>query len=159
MLRSISLRSALTALALGVALTGCASAEETPSPAAANESGSPSADSATPTTAETASPSTTPSPEPTASTPAEEAVTTLAVKITGDKVSPNATSIELEKGEPLLITFDADRGGELHVHSKPEQYVDFEAGTSRQRIVITTPGVVEIEDHDTNDVLAVLEVR
>jgi len=80
------------------------------------------------------------------------------VSINGDRVTPNGEAIELGVGEPLLIQFDTDRAGELHVHSKPEQYVEFAAGTSIKTLVIETPGVVEVEEHDTSIVVAQIEV-
>ena len=78
--------------------------------------------------------------------------------IGGDTVSPNAKRISVEAGDPVTITFTTDRAGELHVHSKPEQYVEFGRGTSEHELVVTTPGTVEVEDHDTGAVVAVLEV-
>ena len=52
----------------------------------------------------------------------------LLVRIDGPNVQPNAEEIELETGEKLMIEIQSDRAGELHVHSTPEQYVEFEAG-------------------------------
>jgi hypothetical protein len=103
------------------------------------------------------SPSSTPTPTTTPS-PSEPAGPMLAVEIQGETVRPNAVEIRLDVGEPLAMTFDTDRAGELHVHSKPEQYVEFEAGTSTRELVVETPGSVKIEEHDTGAVVAVVEV-
>lgn len=83
----------------------------------------------------------------------------LAVTIAGSDVGPNAAQLTVAPGEPLTITFDTDRAGELHVHSKPEQYVEFEAGRSTQELVINAPGTVEIEEHDSETIVALLQVH
>lgn len=82
----------------------------------------------------------------------------LEIVIAGDEVAPNAAEISVGRGETVLISFDSDRAGELHVHSKPEQYVEFAAGVSQQEIVIDVPGQVEVEDHETGAVVAVISV-
>jgi hypothetical protein len=81
------------------------------------------------------------------------------VSIHGRKVLPNAQTITVEAGRPLTVSVESDRDGELHVHSKPEQYVEFEQGVSEHRLVIKTPGSVEIEEHDTGAVVALLTVE
>jgi hypothetical protein len=83
----------------------------------------------------------------------------LTVTIDGDEVSPNAEEIELGTGDKLLVEVDSDRAGELHVHSAPEQLVEFADGTTNSEIVVNTPGTVEVEDHDTGAVVALIEVR
>lgn len=83
----------------------------------------------------------------------------LDITVTGDEVSPNAEEVDLAVGEPLVLRFTADRDGELHVHSKPEQYVEFGEGTTEQELVVETPGEVEVEEHDTGAVVAVITVR
>ncbi|WP_341925390.1 hypothetical protein [Nocardioides psychrotolerans] len=150
-LRPLTLSAAaLTAvLALG-ACSGAADEDAAPVDAPSTQatetpSASPSAPAATDQ----------PTEAPTSEAPVEA---DLAIVIAGDEVSPNAVEISVGRGEPVLISFDTDRGGELHVHSKPEQYVEFEAGTSQQELVIEVPGQVEVEDHDTGDVVAVISV-
>ena len=64
-----------------------------------------------------------------------------------------------ERGvDPTICEAAADRVVELHVHAKPEQYLEFEAGTSEQELVVDTPGTVEVEEHDSGAVVALLEV-
>ena len=46
---------------------------------------------------------------------------------------------------------------ELHVH-QAEQYVEFEAGTGTYELVISAPGVVDVEEHETGQVVVQLEV-
>lgn len=89
--------------------------------------------------------------------PAPEA--DLAVEIAGDDISPNAAELEVGVGDSITVSVESDRAGELHVHSTPEQYVEFEAGETAQELTFTTPGTVEFEDHDTGDVVAFVDVR
>ena len=84
---------------------------------------------------------------------------TIDVTVKGDSITPNAQELTVKTGELITMTFDADRAGELHVHSKPEQYIEFEAGQSTQTFTITTPGVVEIEEHDSGVAVAVVTVN
>ena len=144
---------ALTALtitaALAAALSGCSSdPEPTPSGASTSEGTSPSpADS----------PSNSPTEKPTP-TETPESGPELVVTISGSEVRPNAEVISVDTDEPLLVRFTSDRPGELHVHSKPEQVLEFPAGKSEQELVIGTPGLVEIEEHETGAVVAQLKV-
>lgn len=149
--RPSPLVTAATALALATVLGACAAPAD-------DEGAEPSTtSSSSPTSSADPSPSRSPKPSAAPST-TKPAGPALAVTVKGDAVGPNADEISLKVGEPLTITFSADRPGELHVHSKPEQYVEFAAGKSDKRLVISTPGTVEIEEHDTGAVVAVVEV-
>jgi len=149
----------LAVFALVAALAGCAGpAEDDDAASDPGSARSPSAGSPTgtpPSESPSESPSKPPKNTPSTETPAGP---TLEVTVAGGDVAPNAQEISLAIGEPLTIVFSADRAGELHVHSKPEQYVDFGAGKSIQQLVIKTPGTVEIEEHETGAVVAVVEV-
>ena len=86
---------------------------------------------------------------------------TVAVTVTreGDEFTPNGERVELEVDQTLVLTIDADEAGEIHVHSTPEQEIEYAAGTSEHELVIDRPGVVEVESHDPDVVLLQLEVR
>ena len=147
----------LTALPVCMLLATTACAPSTSS--SANVSDAPStARAIDPATRSSATPPTQSKSSDPSSTP-EPSGPTLAVKIEGDKVSPNAQRITVEAGDPITITFATDRSGELHVHSKPEQYVEFAEGSTKAQLVIDTPGLVEVEEHDTSAVVAQIEVR
>ncbi|WP_328527498.1 hypothetical protein OG984_17170 [Nocardioides sp. NBC_00368] len=135
---------------LVLALAACGSAHHDTAPSAESTD---TTSSATPSV--TTSPATPVSPT-TASTGRGPMLT---VTIDGDEVSPNAEEIDLDTGERLLVEIDSDRAGELHVHSAAEQLIEFAAGTTNSEIVVNTPGTVEVEDHDTTAVVALIEVR
>jgi len=67
--------------------------------------------------------------------------------------------VDLAIREELVFEIVSDRPGELHVHSKPEQYVQFDAGRTRAVISMQIPGSMQVEEHDTSAVVAIVEVR
>jgi hypothetical protein len=85
----------------------------------------------------------------------------VAVTVTreGDEFTPNGERVELGVDQTLVLTIDADEAGELHVHSTPEQEIEYDAGTSEHELTIDRPGVVEVESHEPDVVLLQLEVR
>ena len=83
----------------------------------------------------------------------------VEVTITGDQVSPMGERVEVKAGAPVTFEITADRAGELHVHSTPEQSLEFEDGTVEREITLDQPGIVEVESHDPDLVLVQLEVR
>lgn len=147
--RTMAARTAAAA-ALALTLAGCGSEDSSTGVAEPAAPASSSAATSTPPA------STTPSATPSASVAAG---LVLPITVEGDKVRPNARELKLKVGEKLTLEFTADRAGELHVHSTPEQYVQFEAGKSTKTIVIKAPGKVEVEEHETGAVVALLEVR
>ena len=102
-----------------------------------------------------------PAPTSSSSPSASSDGDSVAVEVTreGDTFTPNGERVEMEVGQTLVLTIDADAAGELHVHSTPEQEVAYEAGTSEHEITIDRPGVVEVESHDPDIIVLQLEVR
>jgi hypothetical protein len=148
------MRIRLAALAvLLLALGACGGDDES----TADPEAEPSQTSAPATPVPTPTPTDAPVSTP-AETPEEPDEEALDVEIAGDEVSPNAAAVDLDTGEPLVLRITADRAGELHVHSRPEQYVEFAAGTSEHELVVDTPGSVEVEEHESGAVVAVLRV-
>jgi len=141
----------LASATLVVTLSGCGddaddpTAEDTPT-----VSSTP-----TPTPSNTASETATPAEPP---SPTEEPGQTVTITIAGDEITPGGDRLEVERDEVVTLVINSDRAGELHVHSKPEQYVEFEAGESTHELSISAPGVVDIEDHETGHVIVQLEV-
>ncbi|PKH41764.1 hypothetical protein SAMN05192575_109105 [Nocardioides alpinus] len=143
-------KTVVAALVAVTVLAACSSPDTTSEPTSETSSATPST-STTPTPTESA-PATT-EEEPTPAGPS------LSVTIDGEDVQPNAQEIDLAVGEKLTIEFQSNRAGELHVHSTPEQFVKFGAGATSAQLVIKTPGTVEVEEHDTSAVVALIEVR
>src|SRR4051794_1307632 len=61
--------------------------------------------------------------------PSSAAAATVDVKIEGDEVTPVAQAVEIGVGDTIALNVTSDRSGELHVHSSPEQELEFEPGT------------------------------
>lgn len=89
----------------------------------------------------------------------EAAGKTLEVTVEGDTISPNGAEMSLSAGDELVLEITSDREGELHVHARPEAHVPYGPGRSTERVVLENPGAVEIEDHDTGFVVALVQVR
>jgi hypothetical protein len=130
------------ALALAVTLTGCSGDEPEPEAAPTETTSSPS------------------SQDPSASSgPEDPAGPSLQVTVDGSEVSPLGETLELSVGDTLTVTVSSDRAGELHVHSSPEQYVEFEAGETRHPVTLDKPGQVDIEEHESGALVARLLVE
>lgn len=147
---SRSLRSGLIGLiaAMGLMLTACGADEP-------NASDAPS----TAESSATAEPSATERPSATA-TPTQKATgTTINITFKGDAVDPNGVEKKVKAGEPITLHIVADKPGELHIHSSPEQELEYPAGTTDKVITIDQPGVVEMESHNLDQLIVQLEVR
>ncbi len=158
-----ALGGAIAAVVLTTALTACGD-DDTESPdassTASESSASSESQSESPSESPSPSPSTsdTPSPSPSESR-SEPAGPTLEVEVEGDEVEPVAARVDLGVGERLTITVEADRAGELHVHSDPERTFTFGPGTERFRLTLDTPGSVDVEEHVADALVARILVR
>lgn len=84
---------------------------------------------------------------------------TIEVTFEGGTVTPNGERVEVSAGQDVELVVQADEGGEIHVHSSPEQTLEYGAGTTTLPITLDQPGVVEVESHDLDQVIVQLEVR
>jgi hypothetical protein len=83
---------------------------------------------------------------------------TLAVTVHGDQVTPNGQRMKVGVGQPVTITVHSDRAGELHVHSTPEQELEYAKGKTTLKVTVDKPGIVDVEDHIADVVVVQLEV-
>ena len=83
----------------------------------------------------------------------------VSVTRDGGTFTPNGERVDLAVGQTLDLTITSDVAGEFHVHSTPEQEIEYDAGTSEHEITIDRPGVVEVESHEPASVVLQLEVR
>ena len=134
--RSLRPVLATAGLLLALTLTGCGDDEP--------------ADSSAPTATATAG-SSAPSAAPVGPT--------LDFTVSGDKIDPVNQRIDAKAGDTLVVTVTADRAGELHVHTSPEQEVEFETGTTRLEIQLEKPGQVDIEEHASDTLVARVLVK
>jgi hypothetical protein len=130
--------------ALGLLLSACGSDESGGSKEPAKDK---STASATPTEKASAKPTKKPSG------------TMIDVTFKGDTVDPNGVKKKVQAGKPTTLHIVADKPGEIHVHSSPEQEIEYAAGTSDKKLTIDRPGIVEVESHTLDKLIVVLEVR
>ena len=169
--RPTLLARALVAAVLVLAVTGCAAAEETgadatatstPSPSATQSDGTPSSaapSGPTGSPSETVPASGTASPGGSDTSDAPEREVDVEVEIEEGEVSPTGDRIDASVGAPVVVRIRSDVPGEIHIHSSPEQAIEFDAGTSVHEIVIDRPGIVDVELHEPSVTLVQLEVR
>lgn len=123
---------AAAAVTAALALTGCGSSDQ-------------------PTTSDE-----TPAAAPSDSSGASK---TIDIEIKGDNVEPNGERVQVAAGRPIRLHVESDRAAELHVHSSPEQELELKKGESTLSLTVDTPGIVEVEEHDSGVVVLQLEVR
>ena len=84
----------------------------------------------------------------------------IQVTFSGDSVTPNGDRGEVQHGQPVELKITADAPGEIHVHSSPEQELEYDKGTSTLEIKpIQAPGIVDVESHTIDKTIVQLEVR
>ncbi|MFC7492945.1 MULTISPECIES: hypothetical protein [unclassified Nocardioides] len=83
----------------------------------------------------------------------------VEVTFEGGTVTPNGERVEVAVGQDVELAVTADEPGEIHVHSDPEQELEYAAGESTVTIQgIDRPGVVDVESHTLDQVIVQLEV-
>jgi hypothetical protein len=138
---------AATLLATTLALSACGGTAKDTAPSRTTTSAEPSAPS-----------STTPSIAPSEAGTTPSSGTTVDITIKNGKVTPNGERVKAELGAPVTLKIDADTSGEIHVHSTPEQQIEFEKGTSTHQLTIEQPGIIDVEDHALDQVIVQLQV-
>lgn len=84
----------------------------------------------------------------------------IKVTFEDDSVTPNGERIEVATGQDIELEVTAEEAGEVHVHSTPEQELEYPAGESTVVIKgIDQPGTVDVESHSLDQVIVQLEVR
>jgi hypothetical protein len=85
---------------------------------------------------------------------------TIDVTIEGDSITPNGDRVEVEVGQPIELVVKSDAAGEIHVHSDPEQELEYGSGTTTLKsFTIDKPGIVEVESHELEKTIVQLEVK
>jgi hypothetical protein len=150
---------ALVALvAIGAVGAGCSSNEADSPTTAATATTTPSA-SAAPEPSNEPSESSEPA-EPSEPPETEDAGTRIEIDVADFEFTPSGERVEVPLGEEIELVITADAPGELHVHTSPDQYVNYR-GTGRPEsfsFVIDRPGQVEVESHDVGTLIVNLVV-
>ncbi len=89
----------------------------------------------------------------------DNGATTINITFKGETVTPQGAKIKVKAGKPIKLHIVADKPGELHVHSSPEHEYEYKAGTTNETFTLDQPGVVDMESHTLDKLVAQLEVR
>jgi hypothetical protein len=93
--------------------------------------------------------------------PSKEAAAgpTLDLTVQGNDIEPSNQQIKAKPGDTLVVKITSDRAGVLHVHSSPEQELDFKPGNSQVKVPLEQPGQVDIEEHVSDTLVARVLVK
>jgi hypothetical protein len=84
----------------------------------------------------------------------------IDVTFHGTSVTPNGERVEVSVGQPITLHVTADAPGEIHVHSTPEQELEYAKGTTDVKLTpIDAPGTIDVESHSLDKVIVQLEVH
>ena len=84
----------------------------------------------------------------------------IAITFDGDTVTPNGERVDVAVGQKIELDVTADAAGEIHVHSDPEQELEYDEGSTTLTLdPIDQPGVVDVESHDLEQTIVQLEVK
>lgn len=72
--------------------------------------------------------------------------------------APPLERVEVGVGEEVELVVRADEAGTLHVHTSPEQELDYGPGTTTLKLSVDQPGVVDVESHELEATVLQLEV-
>jgi hypothetical protein len=84
---------------------------------------------------------------------------TVDITFKGSTVTPEGAKVKVKAGDPLKLHITADKAGEIHVHSSPEQHIEYGAGSTDKTLTIDQPGVVDVESHSLDKLILQLQVR
>ena len=85
----------------------------------------------------------------------------IDITFTGSDVTPNGTDIDVKVGQPIELDVTADKPGEIHVHSSPEEReFEYQQGSSTFHLKpIPAPGRTTVESHTLEKTLFILVAR
>ncbi|HET7072097.1 MAG TPA: hypothetical protein VFI40_14825 [Nocardioides sp.] len=85
---------------------------------------------------------------------------TIKITFSGDDVEPNGQRYDVAVGQRIEFDVTADKPGEIHVHSSPEQEFEYDKGSSTIAVKpITTPGIITVESHTLDKVILQLQAK
>jgi hypothetical protein len=87
---------------------------------------------------------------------------TKSIDITfeGNSVTPNGDRVDVAIGQPVEFVVKADAPGEIHVHSDPEQELEYSKGTTILKLpAFDRAGIIEVESHALEKTIVQLEVK
>ena len=101
------------------------------------------------------------SPAETQETPAEEqpaAPTVETIRIKGGKPVGGVRTLEYENGDTIALRFASDKALEVHIHGYDREFALEPGVVQVTRFKANLEGIFDIEEHETEELLAKLEV-
>ena len=84
----------------------------------------------------------------------------VEITFAGGKVTPIAEQLNVKVGQTIVLDITADTAGEIHVHSSPEQHVEYGVGHTQVPLnALTIPGTIEVESHSLGKTILILQVQ
>ena len=85
--------------------------------------------------------------------------TVIDISVTATSVTPDGGTASVGIGKPVTFRITSTVAGQIHVHSTPEQHIDFPVGTSTITLRFGLPGTIEVEDHALDRQIVQIQVR
>jgi hypothetical protein len=84
----------------------------------------------------------------------------IAITFHGDSVTPNGERVDVGVGQRIELDVTADQPGQIHVHSDPEQELDYGKGSTVVHVTpIAAPGLITVESHALDKVILQLQAQ
>jgi len=84
----------------------------------------------------------------------------IHIAINGSHTDPNGEHVDVSVGQRIELDVTADQPGEIHVHSDPEQELEYHTGSNTLELKpIQVPGQVDVESHTPDKLLFTLVAR
>ena len=147
-------RAAVLSMITTAALAAC-----TPGRPATSAPTSSATSQSSPHSSASAAPSNPPSQSPNPS-PASDALT-IDIRISNGRVDPNGKKIDARRGQTIVLNVTSDADDEIHAHTSDQGYeLAVKAGQSTHgELVASQPGRFEVESHNLEKVIVILNVR
>ena len=85
--------------------------------------------------------------------------TVIDISVTKTSVTPNGGTASVGVGKPVTFRITSTVAGQIHVHSTPEQHINFPVGTSKVTLTFDIPGTIEVEDHALDRQIVQIQVQ
>jgi FtsP/CotA-like multicopper oxidase with cupredoxin domain len=82
-----------------------------------------------------------------------------SIRIKAGKPVGGAKTLKFTKGDTVALSFSSDEAGEVHIHGYDKEVELTGSGAQTVRFKADLEGIYEIEDHESDELLAKLEVR
>jgi len=85
----------------------------------------------------------------------------IDITLSNGQVDPNAEKIDVQRGQTIVLNVSSDEDDEIHAHiGDPGYELEVKSGkTTRGEFVVSDSGRFEVESHNLERVIVILNVR